>query len=105
MSDYKACPKCGEWGWRNPCPCVVYEVAIPWKGRVEDSDWYSVQAEDPEQAVEKFCQKSDYESAEYSILKNYGEDEVWCRLLGDTVITKWRVTAESEPQYYVNPIP
>jgi hypothetical protein len=104
MSDFKQCPKCKEWSWRNPCPCVVYEVAIPWKGEVDVDDWYAVHAEDPELAIEKFAQHYDSDG-DYSILRNNGADEVWCRLLGDTVISKWRIVAESEPQYYAKPIP
>lgn len=92
------CPRCHRFRFRaGDCNCARFEAGIPWNGEVEEGGWTSLYATDAEDAAEKYAERHDSDSAEYTIVRN-GEAEVWVRD-EDNNVTKWDITAESVPTY------
>ena len=97
-TEFVACPRCHHYRFGTwTCTCRHFLVVIPWQGKAGDADWCEQWELDAEAAVEAFCERDDAEG-DYTILRNSGTPEVWCKDdAGD--VTRWSVTAEAEPVY------
>ena len=101
MSDYDRCPTCQEYAWLRRHKCAPVWLVFT-EDRHEDWDEADkVYATDAEQAAEKWAERDDCDSAEYSIVA--GSDvAVQVRRLDepDSDPVWWTVTGESVPQYH-----
>src|SRR5262245_34150961 len=99
------CKRCDQWTSKPwDCRCQKFEIFMPYKAD-QEIDWEDaseVWATDAEEAVEQYCDKYDCEG-DYTIIHAGGCDLIYCRgedPEGNTEITKWKVTAETEINYY-----
>ncbi len=92
------CEKCKEYDYgRRPHQCPpIYEVRFPDSGT---DDWHKINANSPEEALEKICKKQDVDSADYWIIGNGGVENVEVRREGWSDIKIYNVSAETEIVY------
>lgn len=93
------CKKCGEWCMyedSHNCP-PIFEVQH--LGYHCDDEWEEIRAIDEKEAAEKWAEKDDIDSAEYSIVSG-SPAEVNVRKKGETTYTSYTVTGEGVPTYY-----
>lgn len=99
MSEYERCRVCGEWGWMasHQCP-PMWDIYCPDHG--DDAEtaraFYGTDAED---AVEKWAERADSDSAEYSIVGGQPATVFVRPAGGDGAWEKWVVEGEAVPEY------
>ena len=92
------CSTCGEWMYssRHACP-PIFEVNYPEYG----DEWREIRAIDAETAAEKWAEREDSESAEYSIVG--GRETPVVNVRGpDGSVTRWIISGEAVPKYYAS---
>lgn len=99
--EIKSCPTCG-WGMplseRHECPPAWF---IWEDGQTrEDVDPRPVYANDGEDAVERWAEREDNDSAEYDIAKNPQRPLTVCVQREGGPIVKYTVQGEYQPVYY-----
>lgn len=112
MSNYKACPTCGEYGFINDDrPFLAHRCKPAWECRLEanadDADgWYTVHATDAEQAAERYAEQYDCDGGEYAIVSGNFRDECIIQVrkhMGfeddEPPFERFSVEGETVPQY------
>jgi hypothetical protein len=97
------CDICGGYIYssrEHKCPPVFEVQEIEYHG---EDEWEEIRAVDEQDAAEKYAEKSDCDSAEYSIVSG-SDAEVWVRKKGDSEVKKFMVSGESVPTYHADEI-
>jgi hypothetical protein len=112
MSDFRRCPRCGDFGWFGSKHSPDHRCKPVWECRLEtdgDDWWDKVHATDQETAAEKFAERYDCEGGEYSIVGGrHGDCVVLVRKPADPdsdetdpqpEVTRWSIEGEAVPTY------
>jgi len=103
MSTFGHCPVCREYDILVGSRFVVHRCKPAWECRLETmdaDDWRTVYAADEEIAAEKFAERYDCESAEYSIISSGGDGYfIFVRKPDASEAKKFSISAESVPHY------
>ena len=100
------CPTCGEWVFSkyHKCDPVWFVVIVEGEEQPADDDYREVRAVDEEEAAEKGAEEDDCNSADYEIMKGYGDYVAWVKAAADAKPKRFKVTGEAVPQYHAEEI-
>jgi len=101
MSEYRRCPRCGQYGWRDRhhCQPLWHAVLVDDLEAADEFElWREVHARNAQEAAEVYAQTVDREEAIFTTQAQH------VAVRGpDGSRTYWEVCAELDPVYSANP--
>lgn len=100
------CPTCAEWVFSkyHKCKPVWLVAIVEGEEQSVDEAYRQVRASDEEEAAEKRAEECDSNSADYEIVKGWGDYVAWVKAAVDAKPKRFKVTGEAVPQYHAEEI-